>query len=326
MIPSVVRIELRAQSPTSRPQGFGKKGSAVTSPTTGPVPATLGEWSLTSVEALCAAGYGESDRHDFKFGLPDPKGLTKLACAFANTFGGFVALGVRENSAHQFEPIGIDPDGEIYGKFHDKIRAEPEIGVSYPLQLAVTGTSKVVYVFEILQSTRRPHLPAPAEERIFWKRVGSDCRQMTLEEVRYQMLTLEEKREKLALLLIDLSHKLRTVSQHAQMADGYYNGDIFSFDIIDRVVVESYSVLRDDLNTIGVLDSLKGRFALLNAEKQMLLSFMSLSYSLDSKQAKIKEYRELARQHLPGITVIVEQVEKSFAEKFGILNPYKQRI
>lgn len=297
----------------------------MTSSATGPVPITLINWTFAEVEALCAAGYAESDRHDFKFGLPDPRGLTKVACAFANTFGGFVILGVRETSAHQFEIIGIEPDGEIYGKFHSKIRAEPEIEVSYPRQIEIPDAPKVLYVFEILQSTRRPHLPAPADERVFWKRVGSSCRQMTLEEVRHQMLTLEEKREKLALLLIDLSHKLRAVSDQTQMADGHYNGDVFTFDIIDRVVVESYSLLRNDLNTIGVLDTLKRRLNLLNVEKQKLLNFMALSYSEESKLAEINRYRDLARTAVPHITVIIEQIERSFGEKFGIHNPYKQQ-
>jgi hypothetical protein len=245
-------------------------------------------------------------------------------CAFANTFGGFVVLGVSESNDHRFEPKGIEPDSEIYGKFHAKIRVEPEIGVSYPRQIDLPGTMKALYVFEILQSTRRPHLPSPADERVFWKRVGSSCRQMTLEEVRQQMIALEEKREKLALLLIDLYHKQRAVSEQAQVADGYYTGDIFTFDIIDRVVVESYSLLRDDLNSIGALDTLKRNLSLLNAEKQKLLNFMALSYSPESKTDEINKYRSLVQRQLPGVSIIIEQVERSFGEKFGIQNPYRQ--
>jgi hypothetical protein len=296
----------------------------VTALASGPVPTSLNDWDLAGVEALCASGYSESDRHDFKFGLPDAKGLTKVVCAFANTFGGFVVLGVSESNDHRFEPKGIEPDSEIYGKFHAKIRVEPEIGVSYPRQIDLPGTMKALYVFEILQSTRRPHLPSPADERVFWKRVGSSCRQMTLEEVRQQMIALEEKREKLALLLIDLYHKQRAVSEQAQVADGYYTGDIFTFDIIDRVVVESYSLLRDDLNSIGALDTLKRNLSLLNAEKQKLLNFMALSYSPESKTDEINKYRSLVQRQLPGVSIIIEQVERSFGEKFGIQNPYRQ--
>ncbi len=290
----------------------------------GPVPATLGEWTYEAVEALCAARYSESDRHDFKRGLPEPKGLTKLACAFANTFGGFIVLGVGEAPDHSFEPVGIEPNGEIYGQFHAKIRAEPEIAVSYPRQIEVPGSTNVLYVFEVLQSTRRPHLPSPADERIFWKRVGSSCRQMTLEEVRQQMLSLEEKREKLALLLIDLFHKQRSLEEQANVPDGHYTGDMFVFDIIDRVVVESYSILRGDVNTIGVLDTLRKKLLLLNAEKQKVLSMMALGCGPENEARAINAYRELARRQLPDMAIIVEQIERSFSEKFRVVNPYRQ--
>ena len=46
-------------------------------------------------------------------------------------------------------------------------------------------------------------------------------------------------------------------------------------------------MLRNDLNTIGVLDTLKRRLNLLNVEKQKLLNFMALSYSAESKLAEI---------------------------------------
>lgn len=62
---------------------------------------------------------------------------------------------------------------------------------------------------------------------------------MTLEEIRYQMNTYEEKLEKLALLLIDLNHKVQSLNAQASLLDNHYNGDIFTFDIIDRVIVEA---------------------------------------------------------------------------------------
>ena len=138
------------------------------------------------------------------------------------------------------------------------------------------------------------------------------------------MLSLEEKREKLALLLIDLFHKQRSLEEQANVPDGRYTGEMFTFDIIDRVIVESYSILRDDLNTIGVLDTLRKQLLLLNAEKQKLLNMMALSYRDHHKVSIVNEYRELSRNQLPRITIIVEQIERSFSEKFGVVNPYRQ--
>ena len=135
-------------------------------------------------------------------------------------------------------------------------------------------------------------------------------------------MTLEEKREKLALLLIDLHHKLRSVNDQAVMPDGHYNGDIFSFDTIDRVVVEAFAILKEDVNSIGALDTLKRRLMTLNAEKQKMLNILSMSYSPEHKNGTINDYRQLAQKTLPGVTFSVEQIERSLKEKFGIVNPY----
>ena len=288
------------------------------------VPTSLAEWSFESIKALCSAGYSESDRHDFKFGLPESKGLTKVACAFANTFGGYVVLGVKEKNGHTgFQPIGIEPNSEIYGEFLNKIRAEPEIGISYPKLISVPSSSKFLYVFEIFQSTRRPHLPSKSDERIFWKRVGSDCCQMTLEEIRQQMLMLEEKREKLSLLLIDLFYKLQSLKNQENAPDGHYDGDMFTFETIDRIVVESYSLLRCDVKILEILNLLRSRFSLLNVEKHQLFSFLTLSYERHEKIQKLNRYRSIVRNVRPELENNIKELENLFEEQFSIVNPFK---
>lgn len=238
------------------------------------VPTKLDDWTLKSVVQLCTAGMPESDRHDFKLGLPDPANVTKLCCAFANSFGGFIVLGVAETKGRDcFEVVGVDLDTELYGKLMSKVRADPDISISSPKVIEVTGNDKAIYVFEVPQSPRRPHLPVPPDERVFWKRQGSSCCQMTLEEIRLQMINYEEKREKLGLLLMDLSHTLRSLEEQARIGDGQYNGDVFSFEIMDRVIAESYALLKEDINSIGVLNTLRKRLQLLNAEKSSSSAF-----------------------------------------------------
>jgi hypothetical protein len=289
---------------------------------TEPIPHGLLEWTYDAVARLCSAGVAESDRHDFKFdlrGLSDP---SKLCCAFANTFGGFIVFGVKDETRQRFAPVGLDPDKELFGEFRAKIKADPEIGISQPSLITIPESSKLIYVFEIPASSRRPHLPTPPDKRTFWKRQGSACVQMTLEEIRYQMNTYEEKREKLALLLIDMRLKLRSLEGQAALGDGNYNGDLFTFDVIDRVVAESYALLKDDLNTIGVLQTFRSNLQLVNAEKQKMIHMLALSYDRGCKDKTVNEVRDLAARQLPQVTLITEQVERSFKEKFGIDSPY----
>jgi hypothetical protein len=149
---------------------------------------------------------------------------------------------------------------------------------------------------------------------------------MTLEEIRYQMNTYEEKREKLALLLIDLHHKLRSLGEQAAMADNHYDGDIFSFEIIDRVVAEAYAILKVDVNIFGALDTIRRRLMLLNAEKQKMLTILTLSYAQEVKHACVNGYRQTAQNVIPQVTILTEQIERSLKEKFGIVNPYKAYV
>jgi hypothetical protein len=287
------------------------------------VPNALKDWTYEAIRDLCAAGQSESDRHDFKFNLAALNNATKICCAFANSFGGFIIVGVKETALGHFEIIGIDPDPELYGNFLAKVKAEPDIGISPPKTISVPNTSKLLYVIEVTQSARRPHLPSPTDQRVFWKRQGPNCVQMTLEEIRYQMNTYEEKREKLVLLLIDLHNKLQSLAAQTALPDGQYDGDVYSFDIIDRVVSETFSILKSDVSIFGALDTLKRRLMLLNAEKQKLLSILSQSYALEFKIAKTNEYRQVARNVIPDVTILAEQIERALKEKIGITNPYK---
>ena len=286
------------------------------------VPNTLSDWTYEIIEALCAIGQFESDRHDFKFNLAELHNAPKICCAFANTFGGFIVVGVKDR-LDEFDILGLDPDKELYGKFVAKMKVDPDIAILPPKPISIPGSSRLLYVIEVPQSPRRPHLPSPAEQRVFWKRQGSDCVQMTLEEIRYQMNTYEEKREKLALLLIDLHHKLRSLGEQAVVPDGYYNGDVFSFEIIDRVVVEAYTILKADVSIFGALNSIRQPLMLLNAEKQKMMAIQSLSYGPEFKKAAVNDYRDLVNKFIGQVTFLTEQIERSIKEKFGIVNPYK---
>jgi hypothetical protein len=131
----------------------------------------------------------------------------------------------------------MQSDNEFSAKLRRGIRAEPHIEVSMPKLIAVPGSGNVIYVFAIPQSARRPHLPSMADERFFWKRSNSTCERMTLEEIRYQMLSYDEKREKLILLVIDLEAKAARLKRLTSVPPGSTLGTTFSFDVVDRVVV-----------------------------------------------------------------------------------------
>jgi hypothetical protein len=115
------------------------------------IPGALNDWTYETIAALCASGRSESDRHDFKFNVAELHNATKICCAFANTFGGFIVVGVKDARPGQFDIVGLDPDKELYGKLLAKVKADPEIGISPPKPISIPSSSKLLYVFEIPQ-------------------------------------------------------------------------------------------------------------------------------------------------------------------------------
>lgn len=109
------------------------------------IPWTLDAWTYELVKELCGLGQVETDRHDFKFGLPDGETLTKICRAFANSDGGFIVLGVKDRSGH-FVAEGTAPNGEISHDFGHKLRATPTIYFETPKLIHISGSPSVLYV------------------------------------------------------------------------------------------------------------------------------------------------------------------------------------
>jgi Putative DNA-binding domain len=288
------------------------------------IPSTRTEWSFERVQLLADAGQSEGDRHDFKLNLPDAKNLTKVACAFANSYGGFFIIGVSERNGHHFMIEGIDPDKELFGKFIDKVRCTPSIAIEPPISVPIPHTSKFVYIFEVGRSFRRPHLPISETDRVFWKREGSSCKQMSLEEIRDQILHYEEKREKLQLVLIDLHNKLTSIGHQASLTGGAYTGEIFSFDIIDSSIVSSFSLIKDYNQIFQALQSIRATIWNLNSQKQILLNFLALSYTQEDKLSKINQYTAFAQSSYGFVQTGLALIEHILLNELDIKNPFKQ--
>lgn len=76
------------------------------------IPERIEDWTYSKIEDLVINNVNESETHDFKSNIPDSIELTKDCCAFANTKGGFIILGVKEAGQH-FRIAGI-----FYHKFY----------------------------------------------------------------------------------------------------------------------------------------------------------------------------------------------------------------
>ena len=289
------------------------------------VPDKLDDWTYEIVEALCKPGRPESDRHDFKFEVRHIENAAKLCCAFANSYGGFIIIGVKEvgkGDSKRFEIVGLNHDLELYANFLNKVKVEPDIAISEPKIINVPNSTKLLYVLEIPLSPRRPHLPLVADQRIFWKRWGSGCVQMTLDEVRNQMISFEEKREKLSLILIAIREILNSFDQESSVVDGSYYAGSISTDIFDKIIVETYSLLKIDHNLISYFLYIRRHVSAFNAKKLILITTSSGRHDIEYQRNIINNYKQEIKTILPTIKILVESIEVSLKAHYGIVNPY----
>lgn len=95
---------------------------------------------------------GEGPRLEFKRGLPRPERIARTLCAFANTKGGLLVVGVEDDGA----PYGVPRPGEVVRQLREVGREvlEPPVGLqASTLKLA----DKAVVVCAIVASRKRPH-------------------------------------------------------------------------------------------------------------------------------------------------------------------------
>jgi predicted HTH transcriptional regulator len=117
------------------------------------IPENLVDWTYETIARLCDFGQAESETHDFKFDIRGIKDLNKLCCAFANTRGGFVIIGVKENGNKNFSIEGIEPDKELFSKFIQKIHTEPAIDVDIPKIVDIPDKEKK-FIFSKFQTAQ----------------------------------------------------------------------------------------------------------------------------------------------------------------------------
>jgi len=100
---------------------------------------------------------GEHQRQDFKFAINDSKKIARSLAAFANTNGGSLLLGVKDNG----KIIGVSTDEEIY-----MIEAAAKTHCTPPVHFDTMewkSEGKTVLEIKIPKSENKPH-KAPTKE------------------------------------------------------------------------------------------------------------------------------------------------------------------
>lgn len=284
------------------------------------IPDRLDGWTIEVIQRLAGEGLSETDLFDFKAGLQPPAQQTKTCCAFANGRGGFLVYGVSERGG-KWEVEGLEPDREFTAKFGARIRADPFIQYPPPRMIPAPGAERALYVVHIPRSPARPHLPTSKEERVFWKRTNVGCEQMTIEEVRAEMMQYEERRERLKLLVVELATNYEIVHSY-QWQTGQQPFETPSSAVLDRLLVDAYSLIQRDADLLRDLVRIQREIRKSATRTALLYARMAGGPGMNGTPDGLLAYHNtcLNSDH-SSLKMSLESALKTLRERYGLVNP-----
>jgi hypothetical protein len=246
------------------------------------IPKSLTEWSIPVITDLLVQGYYETEFFDFKEMLPHSKNepektrLYKSCCAFANSSGGFLIFGVKDDRALSPKDrlVGIDQTldlPELFGSYPKN--CNPSIPWNFlnpPLPL---GNGNVIHIFEIPRSWNAPHcieqagLKGSDLLRSFIKRTHKGNEDMSYEEIRMAFLQYYEKRLKLQLLQAELQNTRKHAEElliSAPLNQVKIGLGEFSLTVIETVLADTYTILAGQQELLGYLGEIRNRCRVIN--------------------------------------------------------------
>lgn len=175
------------------------------------IPNNLKEWNYSNIKNLVEKGLFETEKFDFKERLPHKSDLKskyrleKTICAFANTNGGFLIYGIKDDKSLSTEKriIGLDPSKDVPREIGDKImKIEPFLHHDFKNPpIKIPKKDNVLHVIEIPRSKNKPHITSKGE---FYHRTNKGNIKMSYAEIKESFIYESRRIEKINLLYEEL--------------------------------------------------------------------------------------------------------------------------
>ncbi len=134
---------------------------------------------------------GEGLRLDFKQTITSAQKIAKTLVAFANTDGGVILVGVKDNRAL----AKIEPDEERYMLDGANARyCSPEVAISF--QTVLVQNKKILYA-EVMKGNQKPYL-ALDEDGKYWAYIRQEDNTMLASKIMLDILKLSSQTESVA--------------------------------------------------------------------------------------------------------------------------------
>lgn len=287
------------------------------------IPHELKEWDYALIKELVNRGFFETDKFDFKKDLPE--NLEKSVCAFANTEGGFLIFGIKDDRSISDEEriIGIGPTRDFPREFGDKIiNTEPHIYYSFKNPpINIPNSKNVIHVVKISQSPERPHMTSKQD---FYYRTNRGNVPMSYQQIKESFLNEEQRRQKLRLLFIELlSNKEQATSMvisKERIKDSYSLVTLDS-SVLQTLLIDTYPIIIGEEELIRLLVTMRERIKVINNKIRIFYSQVSLP--LSGKEEIVKSHNEYINQRVQQLIPLLDRSLKILEERYGLADPFK---
>jgi hypothetical protein len=183
---------------------------------------------------------GEHQTLDFKHSITDSKKIARAIAAFANTDGGTLLIGVKDNGAI----VGVDSEEEYYMiEAAAQMYCKPEIPFSIT-KWSVNG--KAILEVVIKPSKKKPH-KAPDKNGDFKTFVRFKDENLVATHIQLKIWKAEKHRQSLRLTL---SEKEKALLDHFKISPKIKVGQFSRIAFISRIDAENTLV---DLTVLGLI-------------------------------------------------------------------------
>ena len=294
------------------------------------IPNTLVDWNYHLVERLVKDGFFETDRFDLKEDIPhkkdknDKERLEKSVCAFANTEGGFLVFGIKDDRSlsHKDRIVGIDSNRDFPREFGDKIaNIEPHLYYEFRNPaISVPVASNIVHIVKIDQSPERPHWTGKRE---LYFRTNKGNELMSYQQVKDSFLGEEQRRQKLRLLFIELlanREQCDVVTTSEEKISDYYSLVTLDSSMLQSLLVDTYPMIIKEIELVRLLISIREQINVMNSKTRIFHSQVSLP--LSNKSQIVKEHNEFINGRAQGLIPMFEKALDILKEKYGLVDPF----
>jgi predicted HTH transcriptional regulator len=262
------------------------------------MPTHLEHWTLHAIQELASSGIAENDIFDFKGGLQDPEGERKTVASFANTRGGFVIFGVRDDRVVS----GVD-NVELPRDFGGKLRDGLTPSVDYRFGPALkTADGRHVFVVEVPMSRRGPHAVLLKGAWAFVKRTaGGNNEPMSYEEIRAAFVNSEQRRARLALLRAEVKRLTEQAERRNRDAHRTGGQDLmasrYEASTLDVMLSSVADLLATDAQLVELINEIREAAHESDRGSEIAVGFLGTSrWQHDDQARRVADFARRVKQ------------------------------